>query len=129
LVAIGLVPLLAERLAAPAALARLRREAQRRREYGGTLPPKRARAVLTALLKSSLRRPTPWIVGITAAILLTIVIALPWVLVSSLSPPAEQADQVALQIELGGSSSLAAAETVFGRVEEVVLALEGIELV
>jgi HAE1 family hydrophobic/amphiphilic exporter-1 len=101
LVAIGLVPLLAERLAAPAALARLRREAQRRREYGGTLPPKRARAVLTALLKSSLRRPTPWIVGITAAILLTIVIALPWVLVSSLSPPAEQADQVALQIELG----------------------------
>ena len=129
LVAIGLVPLLAERLAAPAALARLKREAERRREYGGTLPPKRARAVLTALLKSSLRRPTPWIVGITASILLTIVIALPWVLVSSLGAPAEQAEQVALQVELGGSSSLDAAETVFGRIEQALLVLDGIELI
>src|SRR5690606_40782602 len=77
-VAIGLVPLLAERLAAPAALARLERDARRRREYGGALPPQRARAVLAALLKSSLRRPTPWIVGITAAIVLTVMIALPW---------------------------------------------------
>ena len=129
LVAIGLVPLLAERLAAPAALARLEREAQRRREYGGALPPKRARAVLAALLKSSLRRPTPWIVGISTSILLTIVIALPWVLVSSLTPPAQQADQVALQVELGGSSSLDAAGDVFGRIEQAVLALPGIELV
>ena len=67
LVAIRLVPLLAERLAAPAAQARLRREAQRRREYGGAAAA--PRAVLAALLKSSLRRPTPWLVGITTAIL------------------------------------------------------------
>jgi len=129
LVAIGLVPLLAERFAAPAALARLTREAQRRREYGGTLPPKRARALLTALLKSSLRRPTPWIVAITAAILLTVVIALPWVAVSSLGQQAQQADQVALQVELSGSSSLAAAEAVFTRIEQAVLDLDGIKLV
>jgi multidrug efflux pump subunit AcrB/ABC-type multidrug transport system ATPase subunit len=129
LVAVGLVPLLAERLAAPAALARLKREAERRREYGGRLPPNRARAVFAALLKSSLRRPTPWIVGITASILLTVVIALPWVLVSSLGTQAEQAEQVALQIELGGSSSLEAAEAVFGRIEQAVLDLPGIELV
>ena len=129
LVAIGLVPLLAERLAAPAALARLKREAQRRREYGGAPPPKRARAVLTALLKSSLRRPTPWIVGITASILLTIVIALPWVLVSSLSQQAEQAEQVAVQVELSGSSSLDAAVAVFERIEQAVLDLDGIERV
>src|SRR5690606_5485513 len=81
LVAVGLVPLLAERFAAPAALSRLERDARRRREYGGSLPPQRARAVLAALLKSSLRRPTPWIVGITAAVALTVMIAVPWVLV------------------------------------------------
>jgi multidrug efflux pump subunit AcrB/ABC-type multidrug transport system ATPase subunit len=129
LVALGLVPLLAERLAAPAALARLDRDAQRRREYGGALPPNRVRAVLTALLKSSLRRPTPWIVGVTVAILLTVVVALPWVLVSSLSRQAEQAEQVAVQVELGGSSSLEAAEDVFARIEQAVLDLDGIERV
>jgi multidrug efflux pump subunit AcrB/ABC-type multidrug transport system ATPase subunit len=128
MVAIGMVPLLAERLAAPAALVRLKREAQRRREYKGSLPPNRARAVLAALLKSSLRRPTPWILGITASIVLTIVIALPWVLVSGLGTQAEQADQVALRLELGGSASLETAKAVFARVEQAVLELPGIDL-
>src|SRR5262245_19368482 len=129
IVAVGLVPLLAERFAAPAALARLKREAQRRREYNGRLPPNHARAVLAALLKSSLRRPTPWLVGITTSILLTVLIALPWVAVSSFTQQAEQADQVALQVELSGSSSLEAAGEVFARLEQAVLDLPGVELV
>src|SRR6185503_18954324 len=48
---------------------------------------------------------------------------------SSLSPPAQQADQVALQVELGGSSSLDTAGAVFGRIEAAVLDLPGVKLV
>jgi HAE1 family hydrophobic/amphiphilic exporter-1 len=66
-VAIGLVPLLAERLAAPAAMARLERRALTRREHAGAVPPQRARALLSAFLKSALRRPTSWRVGVTVA--------------------------------------------------------------
>jgi multidrug efflux pump subunit AcrB/ABC-type multidrug transport system ATPase subunit len=129
LVAIGLVPLLAERLAAPAALARLEREARRRAERPGVRPPQRVRALLSALLKSALRRPAGWLVAVTVAIVLTIIIALPWVLVGSLGQQAEQTDQVALQLELDGGTSLDAAVAVFERVEQAVLALDGIELV
>lgn len=128
-VAVGLVPLLAAKLAAPAAAARLARRAEWRREHGGKVPPQRARALLSALLMSALRRPAPWLVGVTVSIVLTIVIALPWVLVGSLAQQAEQADQVSLEIELAGSRSLDAAASVFARMEQAVLALDGIELV
>ena len=84
-VAVGLVPLLAEKFAAPAAVARLERRAEWRREHGGATPTQRSRALLSAFLKSALRRPTPWLVAITVSIVLTIVIALPWVLVGSLA--------------------------------------------
>src|SRR5690606_220316 len=73
--------------------------------------------------------PAPWLVGVTVSIVLTIVIALPWVLVGSLAQQAEQADQVSLEIELAGSRSLDAAASVFARMEQAVLALDGIELV
>src|SRR5690606_34399588 len=124
-VAIGLVPLLAEKLAAPAALARLERGARWRQEHGGTAPPQPTRALLSAFLKSALRRPTPWLVGVSVSIVLTVVIALPWVLVASFAQQAEQAEQVALQIELDGSSSWAAATTVCERGEQAVLARGG----
>jgi multidrug efflux pump subunit AcrB/ABC-type multidrug transport system ATPase subunit len=129
IVAIGLVPLLAEKLAAPAAVARLARQAKRRQDNDNAVPPDRARALLSAFLKSALRRPAGWLVGLTIAIVLTIVIALPWVLVGSLGQQAEQTDQVTLQIELSGSSSLEAAVAVFERMELAVLDLDGIERV
>ncbi|HEX6994909.1 MAG TPA: efflux RND transporter permease subunit [Gammaproteobacteria bacterium] len=128
-VAVGFVPLLAEKFAAPAAAARLARRADWRREHGGKPPPQRARALLSAILKSALRRPAPWLVAVTVSIVLTIVIALPWVLVGSLAQQAEQADQVSLEIELAGSRSLDAATSVFARIEQAVLGLDGIELV
>src|SRR5690606_22852827 len=99
------------------------RRAEWRREHGGKAPPQRARALLSALLKSALRRPAPWLVGVTVSIVLTIVIALSWVLVGSLAQQAEQADQVSLEIELSGSRSLDAAASVFTRIEEAVLGL------
>jgi multidrug efflux pump subunit AcrB/ABC-type multidrug transport system ATPase subunit len=128
-VAVGLVPLLAERLAAPAALARLARNAERRRERDGSVAPQPTRALLSALLKSALRRPTAWIASVSVAIMATVVIALPWVIGSSLGQPAAQAEQVGLQIELGGSTSLDKAKAIFERAEQSVLDLPGIELV
>jgi multidrug efflux pump subunit AcrB/ABC-type multidrug transport system ATPase subunit len=129
IVAIGLVPLLAEKLAAPAALARLERQSARRRENPGGRRPERLRALLAALLKSALRRPAGWLVSVTVAIVLTLMIALPWVLVGSLGQQAEEAEQVSLQIEIGGSASLEAAVEVFERIEQAVLDLDGIERV
>ena len=112
LVAIGLVPLLAERLAAPAAQARLARGAAPRASTAARLPP-RARASLFSGVAQVVAAAAD-AHGSSAsatAILLTVVIALPWVAVSSHGHAgAEQADQVALQVELSGSASLEAAE-------------------
>jgi multidrug efflux pump subunit AcrB/ABC-type multidrug transport system ATPase subunit len=128
IVAIGLVPLLAKQLVAPAAVARLERRARRRSGAGGVAPD-RPRALLSAFLKSALRRPAGWLVGVTISIVLTIIIALPWVLVGSLGQQAEQSDQVSLQVELSGGTSLDAAVAVFERMELAVLDLDGIERV
>jgi ABC-type multidrug transport system ATPase subunit len=128
-VAVGLVPLLAEKLAAPAAIARLEQRAKRRQERGGTVPPQLLRALSSALLKSALRRPTGWVVSVAIAIFMTLVVALPWVIVGSQTREPTRADQVTMQIELEGGMSIAAARAVFERGEQAVLALEGIELV
>jgi multidrug efflux pump subunit AcrB/ABC-type multidrug transport system ATPase subunit len=129
IVAVGLVPLLAEKLAAPAAIARIEQRAKWRQERGGAVPPQRVRALSSALLKSALRRPTAWIASVAIAIFLTLVIALPWVIVGSQGREPRQADQVTTQIDLEGGMSIAAATSVFERGEQAVLALEGIELV
>src|SRR5690606_15237195 len=73
--------------------------------------------------------PTPWLVGVSVSIVLSIVIALPLVLVGSVAQQGEQADQVTHEIELRGGTSLAAAGTRFARFEQAVLGLGGIELV
>jgi multidrug efflux pump subunit AcrB/ABC-type multidrug transport system ATPase subunit len=125
-VAVGLVPLLAEKLAAPAAIARLEQQARWRRERGGAVPPQRVRALFSALLKNALRRPTAWIASVAVVIVLTLVIALPWVIVGSQARDPERADQVTMQIDLEGALSLAAATAVFERAEQAVLVLEGI---
>jgi multidrug efflux pump subunit AcrB/ABC-type multidrug transport system ATPase subunit len=127
IVAVGLVPLLAGKFAAPAVIARIEQSA--RDERGGTAPPQRVRALFSALLKSALRRPTVWLVSVAVAIVLTLAIALPWVIVDSQVREAKQADQVAMQIDLEGGMSLAAATAVFERGEQAVLALQGIEFV
>ncbi len=128
-VAIGLVPLLAERLAAPAAIARIERRAKWRQERGGVAPPQRLRALFSALLKSALRAPTVWVVSVAIAIFLTLVIALPWVIVGGQAREPRQADEVTTQIDFDRGMSIAAATAVFERGEQAALALDGIELV
>jgi multidrug efflux pump subunit AcrB/ABC-type multidrug transport system ATPase subunit len=129
LVAVGLVPLLAQRLAAPAAAARLRRAAAQRQHYGGAAPPRRARDLFSAVLKTALRRPAPWLTAVTVSILLTIVIALPWVLIGTLTQEAGQAEEVRMQLDLTEGTSLEAAGVIFDRVEQAVRDLAGIDTV
>ena len=127
LVAVGLVPLLARRLAAPAALRRLAALRERRRELGGRLPPDRVRGLFGGLVTAALRRPAALLAAATAAVLLTASIALPWVLVQSASQDAQLAGQVQIAVRLGGGRSLDAAAEVFDRLEASVADVEGVE--
>ncbi|HVS16669.1 MAG TPA: efflux RND transporter permease subunit [Thermoanaerobaculia bacterium] len=130
LVAIGLVPLLARHLAAPAALRRLERRRARRQRHGGLAPPDPVRLLFAGVLASALRRPAGWITGVAVAVLLTAVIALPWVLVNSSAREAPEADAIQLAVRLTTTrGSLDGAVRVFERLEGAARALEGVERV
>jgi len=129
LVAVGLVPLLARRLAAPAAVRRLAEQRRRRRELGGLPPPDRVRALFSGLLTVALRRPAGWIAGVVTAVLITVLVALPWVSVNTASQEPTMADQVQLAVRFTTDKSLPAATGVLARLEEAVRALEGIDRV
>ncbi|MEX0901962.1 MAG: efflux RND transporter permease subunit [Pseudohongiellaceae bacterium] len=126
LVAVGLVPLLAQRLAAPAALARLARDSERRQVYSGKLPPQRARELFSGFLKLALRQPAPWITSIFVVVLLTLVVALPWVMVNTAGQSPAEAAQTTVEVEFDGGGSLEAAGLVFARLEQAVLNRDGI---
>ena len=129
LVAVGLVPLLARHLAAPAALARLSILRRRREAMGGLTPPDRGRALFSGLLTAALRRPAGWLTAVVAAVLLTVVIALPWVAVGTVTQESPEADSVRLPIEIAGGASLERATGMFDRLERAVGKLPGIDRV
>jgi multidrug efflux pump subunit AcrB/ABC-type multidrug transport system ATPase subunit len=125
-VAVGLVPLLAHRLAAPAAIARLREGARRRERRGGLTPPDRGRALFSGLVVSALRHPAGMLATVAFAVVLTALVALPWVAVSSASQEASEADQVRLSVRLPAGSSLAASTAAFEHLEQALLAQESV---
>jgi len=129
LVAVGLVPLLAHRLAAPAALARLEEVRARKRAYAGLVRPDRGRELFGGLLKVALRRPAGWLGGAATAVLLTAVVAVPWLTVSTMAEEATEADEVRMVVEVAGGGSLAATAEVFARLEQAAKDLNGVELV
>jgi HAE1 family hydrophobic/amphiphilic exporter-1 len=129
LVAIGLVPLLARRLAAPAAMARIKQRAEQRLRQGGLVAPDRARALFGAFLTAALRRPGAWIAVVFVALVLTVVIALPQVIVSAASSDAPEARQIRFNVELEMSRSMDTASSAFEQLEEAVMALEGVDKV
>ncbi len=129
LVAVGLVPLLARRLAAPAALARIETRRRRREALGGFTPPERPRELFGGLITVALRRPAGWITVILVAVLLTVVIALPWVAVSTVSREPAEAETVRLSLEIDSGGSLERAAGVVERLERAGMALEGVKLV
>ena len=129
-VAVGLVPLLAHRLAAPAAQRRLRLAQQRRAERGGLVAPDLGRMFFGRVVARALRQPPAWIAGTAGAVVVTVVIAFPWVAVSSATQEAPEADVVQLAVRFaGGQGSLAASSEAMGHLERAVLGLDGVESV
>ncbi len=128
-VAVGLVPLLARHLAAPAALARIARIRLRREELGGLHPPDRARELFGGFLIVALRRPAGWLTVVALAVVLTVVIALPWVAFSSLTREAPEANPVQFSVELPSDATLDKAVAILDRLEQQVRRVDGVERV
>jgi multidrug efflux pump subunit AcrB/ABC-type multidrug transport system ATPase subunit len=129
LVAAGLVPLLARRMAAPAALTRLEAKRERRKLFAGLVSPDRGRELFSGLLKVALRRPAIWLTVITAAVLFTVIVAFPWVMVSSLSQEAREADLIRLSVDVPAGESLEAIGEDISLLEQAALDLEGVKSV
>jgi len=129
LVAVGLVPLLARRLTAPAAAAHLADLRRRQAQSGGLLRPERAKALFTGVLAGALRRPAAWVTAVVAAVLITAIVAVPWVAFSGLNREPPQADTVRLALDVDAGGSLERAAGAFERVELAVLATPGVEFV
>ena len=128
LVAIGLVPLLARHLAAPAAIRRLAKLRQRRERFGGQAPPDPTRILFAGVLASALRRPASWVTGVVVAIVLSVIAAL-FLVASSGTGQAPIADQVQLAVRLPeGRGSLESAVRVFERLE-TIQEVEGVDRV
>ena len=130
LVAVGLVPVLAHRLAAPAATRRVRLQRARRERSGGLRAPDPARVLFVGILKNALRRPSAWLAGTLFAVLITFITALPLALSNSGRSDAERADEVRMiaRFERGRGSAEVLTAAV-GQVERAVLGIEGVETV
>jgi multidrug efflux pump subunit AcrB/ABC-type multidrug transport system ATPase subunit len=129
LVAVGLVPLLSRKLAAPAALARLDAIRKRRELYAGLVSPDKWRELFSGLLKISLRHPAAWLAVITGSVFITIIVAVPWVLVSTTSKEAREADEIRLSVDVPSGDSLEAIGRDISSLEQAALDLEGVEYV
>jgi len=129
LVAVGLVPLLARRLAAPAAVRRVADERCRREAYAGLVRPDRGRELFSGLLKSALRRPAGWLVGVLFAVVVTLIVAVPWVAVSTATQPPREADEVRMTVDMASNDSLESTSAAFERFESAASELEGVDSV
>ena len=129
-VALGLVPLLAHRLASRAAVRAVDAARRVRDVHAGLRRPNPVRLLFNGVVAGALRRPAAWIAGTVFAFLITMVIAVPWVLVRTGSAPAAEADSVELVARFRqGASSVEAMSGAVERIERAVLSLDGIETV
>jgi len=129
LVAAMLVPLLAQRLAAPAAVAHLKLKSEQRLLNQGMPEPNLPKELFSATLKIFLRRPSAWLTTLFVFIFVTLVIALPWVWVRSVSQPPAEASQVTMEVEFDGGGSLEAAGLIFQHFEQLAMPLDGVKRV
>jgi multidrug efflux pump subunit AcrB/ABC-type multidrug transport system ATPase subunit len=129
LVAVGLVPLLARRLAAPAAVERLARLRRRREASGGFAPPDRARDLFGGLLAVALRKPGGWVTAVTVAVLITVFFAIPFVGFSALNQEPPEPQQIRFPVQFPNEGTLDSATAAFERLEQEVLELPGMERV
>lgn len=126
-VGVALVPLLARKLAAPAAVARLAQEKRRREDLAGLHRPDRWKELFSGVLVTGLRRPAGWLAAVGGAVVITVVVAVPWVAVTTAGQEAAEADEVRLSLEVPASGSLEATGEIFGRLERAALDMVGVE--
>lgn len=128
IVAIGLVPVLAHRLASPAALSALRRNRQIRSERGGLAPPDRARILLSGFVSHALRHPPSWITGVVFVLVITFMVGLPLVSANQVEPT--RADEVRLEGRFAGAERpIELTSEAISHIEEGLLDVKGVELV
>lgn len=129
-VAVGLVPLLAHRLAAPAALKRADHMREVHAQRGGLVAPHFVRSVLTGFSKSALRYPATWLTGVVFAVVLTIFFAWLPVIAGGGDNAAQNPDSVEMNVVFDrGARSLDASISMVSRIEAELLALEGVKSV
>ncbi|MEE8244352.1 MAG: efflux RND transporter permease subunit, partial [Pseudomonadales bacterium] len=106
-------------------------ESKRQREQrGNLLPPDRARLFFTGVVRSALRHPPSWITGTIFAVIITAVIAIPWVSVNSGSQAAAEADIVELTARfVSGRASMDVASETIARLERTAMDIDGVEMV
>ncbi len=120
IVAVGLVPLLAHRLAAPAAARRLL-ESRRRRELRGHLQsPDPARIMFTGIVAAALRQPATLLASTVGAIVVTIIIALPWVLANSDAEQATRPQQIQIAARFPSDRTVAIASEAIANLEQAI---------
>ena len=130
LVAVGLVPVLAHRLAAPAARQRVARQRALRDAFAGRVAPDPARIVFSGLVANALRRPSALLATTVFAVLVTMITALPIALSNNAGQEAENADEVQFVTRFGERmASVESLGEAVAHVERAVLALEGVEKV
>ncbi len=130
-VAVGLVPLLAHRLAAPAAVRRVREQQRRREKRGGMLVPDRARVLLAGLVTNALRQPASWLAGTLIAVVATVVIAAPWALNNRNAGDAPQADSISFTVspQHGRSMDLDTLASYVSMIGTEIKGLDGVDTV
>ena len=131
LVAVGLVPLLAHKLAAPAALQRVATQREKRTEKGGLVIPDRARILLSGLVGQALRYPPAWLAGIIFVVIASIFLTLPWISSSALNRDAEQADsiQITTWVSARGPRGLEKSSIYAAQIEAKLMQIEEVETV
>ena len=130
LVAVGLVPVLTHRLAAPAALGAVARQREARGKAGGEQAPDPLRILFSGLVGNALRRPSAWLTGTAVAVLFTFLLAIPLALSNQPSADPEFADSVAFSaMPLKGTGTIEVIAQAMGELEQAALAIEGVDTV
>lgn len=131
LVAVGLVPLLAHRLAAPAALKRAEAKRERREQKGGLVAPDRSRILFGGFVSSALREPPAWVTGTVFVLIASLLFGIPAVMTISNDAEAQNADQVefAARFNRGGVRNLEAGSQMVARLEVDLLNVPGVDRV
>ena len=130
LVAVGLVPVLTHRLAAPAALRAVARQREARAKAGGQRAPDPLRILFGGLVGNAMRRPSAWLTGTVIAIVATILFAIPIVIANQPSADPEYADTVVFSAQATkGNGSIETVATAVAELERAAMAIEGVDTV